>query len=96
MLRHERKGAVCSLIWINVVPQLAQQFIVPNQLEMYSDEWFRANRWDEVTEANRLLFGLWLESATESGESEDRAIVLWPFGEPSTLSKEDPSVLGDS
>jgi hypothetical protein len=63
---------------------------------MYSDERFHANRWDEVTEANRLLVGLWLESATESGESEDRARALWPFGEPSTLPKQDPSVLGDS
>jgi hypothetical protein len=48
--------------------------------------------WDEATEENRLLVGLWLESATESGESEDRARALWPFGEPSTLPKQDPSV----
>jgi hypothetical protein len=49
-----------------------------------------------VTEANILLFGLWFESATESGEIEDRARVLWPFNEPSTLPKEDTSVPEDS
>jgi hypothetical protein len=63
---------------------------------MYSDGWFHTNRLDEVTEANRLLFGLWLESATESGESEGRARALWPFSEPSTLSKEDSFFLADS
>jgi hypothetical protein len=63
---------------------------------MYSYGGFHADRRDEVTEANRLLAGLWLDSVTESGESEDRAIVLWPFSEPSTLPKQDPSVPEDS
>jgi hypothetical protein len=72
------------------------KLVLKHQLGVDSDGWSHADRWDEVTEANRLLFGLWLESANESGESEDRAEALWPFGEPRTLPKEDSSVPGDS
>jgi hypothetical protein len=46
-----------------------------------SDGWVPADEWAAESVGNTKLFGSFLKSAKESGDSEERARALWPFGE---------------
>ncbi|KAH7371718.1 kinase-like domain-containing protein [Pyrenochaeta sp. MPI-SDFR-AT-0127] len=66
--------------------ETAQQLksFLKRALNAESDGWGPADKWVAAQEENTKLFGLWVESITEPGGSEDRARALWPFGEVST------------
>ena len=66
-------------------------------LNVVSDGWVAADRWEDVLELHEEFYNNWMEAAAAPGDddmTEDKARKMWPFDPPSVLSSLSTSSTG--